>query len=359
MSQTLELLKSMIAAPGLSGHERPIRKIVEAAWEPLTDELHTSRLGSLHGLKSGEAPAPRRSILIATHMDAIGLMVTSIKDGFLHITEIGGIDHRVLPGQSVTVHGSQELPGLVVQPPAHTLPEDAQSGPVPLEHLLVDVGLSPRQVENLVRVGDLVSFASAPTALDGDLLTGHSLDNRASIAALTEALRALQKRRHTWDVWAVASAQEEETLGGALTSAYQLRPSLAIAIDVTWASSHDTPSHKTFALNKGPTLGWGPNVHPKLFEAFKELAVRLEIPYHKELMPRMSGTDAIALQVAREGIPTMVVSIPLRYMHTPVEMVHLKDIQRTARLVTEFIAELDEEFMKKLRWDEDQSKGQD
>jgi endoglucanase len=285
-------------------------------------------------------------------MDAIGLMVTRVVDGFLHVTAIGGIDPRVLPGQAVTVHGREDLPGIIVQPPSRLLPAKHQEGPVPLEYLLVDTGLLPERVGRLARTGDLVSFAQKPLETGGDTLAGHSLDNRASVAALTHCLDQLQHRPHQWDVWAVATTQEEVSLGGAATSAFQLRPSLAVAVDVTFAASPGSPKHKTFPMGEGPTLGWGPNIHPGLYKAFKELAERLELPFTTEVMPRHSGTDAFALQVAAEGIPSMVVSIPLRYMHTPVEMVAIKDITRTGRLLAEFAAQLDERFMDGLTWDE-------
>jgi len=222
---------------------------------------------------------------------------------------------------------------------------------VPLEHLLVDTGLLPRQVEKLVRVGDLISFAQPPIEM-GEYLAGHSLDNRTSVAVLTHCLQELHGRSLAWDLWFVATTQEEETLGGAFTSAFQLRPTLAVAIDVTFASSPGSPAHKTYPMGKGPTLGWGANIHPEFSRAFKELAEKLEIPTTLEPMPRHSGTDAMALQVVAEGIPCMVVGIPLRYMHTPVEMVSMKDISRAGRLLAEFAAQLDEKFMDKLAWKE-------
>jgi endoglucanase len=305
-TELLTFLNSLLTSPGLSGHEGPIREVIEPAWRPVTDEISLSRLGSLHGLKKGSASKPRPTILI----------------------------------------------GVIVQPPAHLLPVGARKGPVPLKYLLVDTGLRPQRVKNLVRTGDLISFAQEPIQLQGDTLVGHSLDNRASVAALTLCLDELQKRNHAWDVWVVATVQEEETMGGARTSAFQLRPQLAIAVDVTWGKSTGTPDHKTFALGKGPTLGLGPNIHPGLHRSFKELADNLEIPYAVEVMPRHSGTDAYAMQVAAEGIPTMVVSIPLRYMHTPVEVVALKDIRRTAHLLSEFIAHLESDYMEELTLDE-------
>ena len=351
MTELLPFLKEMISLPGLSGYEAPIRALIETTWQPLTDELHTSRIGSLHGLRKGSGEDPRPAILFAAHMDAIGLMVSQITDGFLHITQIGGIDARVLPGQLVTVHGREALPGVIVQPPAFLLPPE-QNGPVPLEHLLVDVGLSPREVARKIRVGDLVSFATEATELSKTTLAGHSLDNRASVAALTHCLELLQSRVHAWDVWMVATVQEEETLGGALTSAFQLRPQLAVAIDVTFAKGPGTPSHDSYSMGKGITLGWGPNIHPGVHKAMQAIADKLEIPYKLEPLPRHSGTDAYALQVAREGIPTMVVSIPLRYMHTPVEMIDIKDVERAGRLLAEFATSLSLDFMDSLSLDD-------
>ena len=352
MTDYLPFLKELITAPGLSGHEVPVRKLIEDTWGSLTDELHTSRLGSLHGLLKGNLPEPRPGIILATHMDAIGLMVTGISDGFLRITEVGGIDPRVLPGQMVTVHAREELSGVIIQPPAYLLPPDAGSGPIPLEYLLVDTGLLPREVIRKVRVGDLVSFAQEPIELGDELVAGHTLDNRASVTALTYCLDEVKNRTHAWDIWAVATAQEEETLGGAFTSAHHLDPELAVAIDVTFAKGPGAPDHESYPLGKGITLGWGPNIHPGLHRAFKGIADQLEIPYALEPLPRHSGTDAYAMQVARAGIPTMVVSIPLRYMHTPVEIVSMKDIQRTGRLLAEFVCSLKENFMKELTLDE-------
>ena len=351
MTEAQPFLNSLISTSGLSGYENPVRGLIEDAWRPLTDELNVSRVGSLHGFKRGQGKEPRPSLLLAAHMDAIGLIVTGIVDEFLRISEIGGLDARVLPGQIVTIHGREELPGVIIQPPPHLLPPDNRSGPVELGNLLVDSGLTPREVKRLVRVGDLISFAQPPIEIAGEILAGHSLDNRASVAAITRCLEELRGRPIQWDLWAVATTQEEETFAGAYTSAFQLRPTLAVAVDVTFGASPGSPGYKTYPLGKGPTLGWGPNIHSGLHKAFKKLADRLEIPYAVEVMPRHSGTDAYALQVTAQGIPTMVLSIPLRYMHTAVEMVALKDVNRAGRLLAEFAASLDEEFMDTLSWD--------
>lgn len=345
-------LKSLISLPGLSGHEAPAREVIAEAWRPLVDDLSVSRLGSLHGLCRGCAAEPRPRILLACHMDAIGMMVTTLSQGLLHFTQIGGVDPRILPGTRVTVHGRRNLPAVVVQPPDRLLPEDARGKPVEMRYLLVDTGLLPAEVEEQVRPGDLISFAQPPLDLTGDTLAGHNLDNRASVAAVTACLDELRHVRHQWDVIAAATAQEEETLGGAYTSAFELRPHLAVAIDVTFARGPGANDHRTFPLGKNVTLGMGPNVHPAVFKAFREIADQLDIPWKMEAMPRMSGTDAYGMQVAAEGAPTMVIGIPLRYMHTPVEVVSVKDIARAGHLLAQFIARLDAEFLDKIHYDD-------
>jgi endoglucanase len=354
-------LKSLLSTSGLSAYETPAAEIITATWQPLVDEIRRSKVGSLEALKRGtakiEAGAQRPSILIAAHMDAIGMMVTRLQDGFLRVTQIGGVDARVLPGTPVTIHATgsgktEELPGIVVQPVARLLPAALSDSPVPIDQLFIETGLLPKEVNAKIQIGDLVSYATEPVELTGETLAGHSLDNRASVAVLTIALDELQKKTHLWDVWTVATVQEEVTFGGAFTSAHSLRPALAIAIDVTFAKGPGASDWQTFPFGKGPTLGFGPNLHPFLFKKFEELAKTLEIPYQTEVMPRHSGTDAYAMQISAEGIPTMVIGIPLRYMHTPVEVVALKDIQRAGRLLAEFIAALESDFVEKIVWED-------
>lgn len=358
MTDLLPFLKSLLSVSGLSAYETPVMRLIEAEWKPLVDEIHFSRLGSLHALKRGTSTSlrkgkePRPSILIAAHMDAIGLITKKIVDGFIYFADVGGIDVRVLPGTPVLVHTSSgELPGVVAMPSLKLLPDGTGNGFLTMQHLVVDTGLLPAQVSKRVRVGDVISFNTGPVEMSGESVSGHSVDNRASIAALTVALQELQFKSHAWDVWAAATTQEEVSLGGAATSAFQLRPSLAVAIDVTFGKGPGANGWDSFPIGKGPTLGLGPNIHPFLHQRFKELAEKLEIPFAVEPMPRMSGTDAMALQIAAEGIPSMVLGIPMRYMHTPVEMVTIKDIQRTGRLLAEFIGALEADFIEKIVWE--------
>lgn len=344
-------LKDLLQLPGLPGHEAPVRRRVEAEWTALADEISVSRLGSLHALKRGSGPSPRPSVMLAAHMDAIGLMVTEVTGGFLRLTAMGGVDPRILPGQPVLVHGRRELPGLVVQAPAACLPQGGTDRPMPLEHLLVDVGLPASMVSRRVRPGDLVSFAQPPMELGEDLIAGHSLDNRASLAALTVCLQELQQRQHVWDVMAVATAQEELTLGGAQTSGFALRPDVAVAIDVTYGRGLGQPEHRTYPLRGGPTNIWGPDIHPGVHKAIEAAAQRIDVRLTVELCPDYSGTDAHSMQVAAEGVPTGAVSVPLRYMHTPLEVVAIPDIRGAGCLLAEFVAGLESDFLDRLSWD--------
>ncbi len=362
MTDILPFLKSIISVAGLSGHEAPVANLIEQKWTPLVDEIGRSKLGSIHGLKRGTqtksrsrpAKSPHPSVLIATHMDAIGLMVTRIVDGFIYVTNIGGVDSRVLPGSPVIVHASgsaEELYGVIALPPPNLMPEGQSAAAIALKYLFIDTGLTPKEVSKRVRIGDRVAFGTEPVEMSGGCISGHTLDNRASVAALTICLEELQAKSTDWDVWALASVQEEVTFAGAYTSSFQLRPTIAIALDVTFGKGTGANDYSTFPIGKGVTLGVGPTVHPYLYKRMKEVAERVEIPVKDEAIPQYSSTDADALQLAAEGIPTMVMSIPLRYMHTPVELVALKDIQRAGRLLAEFAASLEADFINKIAWD--------
>jgi len=215
------------------------------------------------------------------------------------------------------------------------------------------VGLPAEEVAKLVSVGDVISFAVSPADLSNGMLVSPYLDNRAAVAAITLCLEELQSRRHVWDVAAVATVQEEWSLGGARTSAYALRPAVAVAVDVTHGASAAAKeySHRSFNVGGGPVLGLGPNIHPGLHAAFKAAAEKLEMACGTEAMAGFSGTDAHAMQVVRAGIPTMVLSIPLRHMHTPVELLSIKDVTRAGRLLAEFVASLGMDFIDKLKLD--------
>ena len=352
------LLKKLSQTQGLSGHETDIRAIVLAEFGRFATETRVDKMGNAVALQHGtdrispqtapRAAPPRRSIMLATHMDEIGLMVAGVRHGFIHVVAIGGVDARILLGQEVIVHGRRDLPGLVASTPPHLLKASERSQIIPLNKLWIDVGLPARQVEQLVQVGDLISMRRTVLELKNGLLAGKAFDNRASITAVAVCLEQLQHRQHAWDVLAVATVQEEETLLGAATSAFALQPDVAIVIDVTFGTQVNANGVETFALGKGPTVNIGPNMHPKMTQGLLAAAKRIELDARLEPLPGHSGTDGWAIQTAHSGIPTGIVAIPLRSMHTPVETVAITDIERTGRLLAEFIGGLDEEFYQSL-----------
>lgn len=342
--ETIPLLRQLSETPGLSGHEEAIRKLIQELWEPLVDEIRAGGLNSLVGLQRGSAAEPRPRLMLAAHMDEIGLRVSGFEKAFLRITRVGGTDPRVTPGAEVVVHGREDLTGVVGMRPPHVIPKEERDKVVLWNDLFVDLGLPEEELREKVRVGDPVSFRRELTELKGGLVAGKALDNRASITAVTLALEYLKRVERAWDVFAVATSQEEIGLKGALTSAYGLTPDLAIAIDVTCGQQFGVSNEEAAPLGEGPTISVGPNFHPQLVEKLKAAAKEREIPYHIEPTPGRSGTDAWAIQVSREGIPTGLVSIPLRYMHQPVETASAKDIERTGRLLAAFASGLPADF---------------
>lgn len=355
------LLQTLTETPGPSGYEAEIATAVQRAWEPYVDSCVVDRVGSLIAVKEGEGQATngRRRLLLAAHMDEIALMVKQIVShpdeeggGFLQVTNVGGVDIRHLYGQLVTVHGSHNgrhhLTAVLGALPSTMLPPTRREKPYNFEDLLVDTGLPAAELRQRVAVGDLITFRQPLRQLLNKRVSGKALDNRASLAAVAVCLDYLRGRRHQWDIVAVATAQEETRLLGAFTSAYRELPDAAVALDVTFGKGPGATDGTAFELNDGPVIGLGPNVHPGMFAALQEAAAALEMKATTDPHAARSGTDAFGLQVARQGIPTGLVSIPLRYMHTMVESVALNDVERAGRLLGEFIARLDNEFIDKL-----------
>ena len=347
------MLRKLTEADGPSGGEDTVAVVVRSLVQAYASELRVDALGNVIARRRGAEKPPGR-IMLAAHMDEIGLIVTKVEEGFLHVAAIGGVDPRSVLGQEVTVHPSgpgsedypQGLPGYIGSRPPHVLSASERDQVIPLHDLRIDLGQPAAFFAGgIVRVGDRVAIRGPYTELLGGRVATKSLDNRASVAAMLGALGYLADMRHTWDVYAVATVQEEIGLRGAITSAFGLAPDIAVAIDVTFGDTPGVNGSKTVAMDKGPAIGWGPNLHPGVVKRLREAAEALEIPYVTEPLPGASGTDAWALQVTREGIPTALLSIPIRYMHTAVETVVLADIDRTARLLAAFISRLDDAFL--------------
>ncbi len=350
--ETLELLRTLADTPGPAGREGAICDILMDLWRPLADDIRVDAMGNLIALQQGTLSdtGERRAVMAAAHMDEIGLIVTGIERGFLRIHALGGVDRRVLLGLEVRVHGRSELPGIIGSRPPHVLPASERRKVLPWHELFVDVGLPVDEVKRLVRVGDHITIHQTVTALENGRAAGKAMDNRACVAALTLALEALHHRDHAWDFYAVATVQEEVGVRGAITSAYGVAPDLAVALDVTFAIQHNDSDPGVFELGKGPTIGVGPNCHPQVATRLNEAAAADEVPTTIEPLPGSSGTDAWGIQVAREGIPCGLISIPIRYMHQPVEVVELKDIERAGRLLTGFVTRLKGDYT--ARWED-------
>jgi len=347
---TVLLLKRLSEAHGLSGYEQEVRQLVVEEFSRTANEVRTDTLGNVIAVKSGTGPEPRPSIMLATHMDEIGLIVSELEKSFIHF-EQSSYDDRVLLGQEVLVHGRRTLTGVIGARPPHVLPPGESDKPIPYDKLLIDVGLTSEELARLVRVGDLITMKGDLIELKGGLVAGKALDNRASVVAAAICLEELTRLHHRWDVFVVATVQEEEGMKGAITSTYSLQPDVGIAIDVTWAKQPGAPDEYTYDLGKGPTIGLGPNFHPVLQEALVETAKSLEMSIPLEPAARPPGTDAHAIQVSRAGIPAALLSIPQRNMHTPVETVSIRDVERTGRLLAAFIGRLDDAFLPSLTWD--------
>lgn len=348
----LKILRTLTETAGPSGYEQEIAAVVQELWQPYVDSFTQDRVGNLIAVKKGQGKEPRSRLLLAAHMDEIALMVKQIvahkESGFLRVTNVGGVDIRHLYGQLVTVHGRRPLTGVLGALPPSMLPPARRNKAFGFEDLVVDVGLPPAQVEENVSIGDFVSFRQPLHRLLSNRVAGKALDNRASVAAVTVCLDYLSGRSHSWDVVAVATSQEETRLLGAFTSAYSQKPDAAIAIDVTFGKGPGNSGPNVFELGSGPVLDLGPNIHPGMYQALKDAAKTLEMKIQTGTHTRDSGTDAAGLQIARSGVPTALVSIPLRNMHTMVESVQTADIERSGRLLGECIAQLDEQFLDKL-----------
>ncbi len=346
-------LKKLVEIYAPSGYEAPIRDLLRQEWADLTDSMETDKLGSLIGIKRATQPVdPPRRIMLAAHMDEIGLMVRAVQDGFLFVHRISGVDNRIMPSQPVIVHGRRELPGLVASTPPHLLTAEQRQKYPSFDDLIVDVGLPAEEVAALVRIGDLITPDASLLELNGTRVAGKAMDDRACVAAVTACLYELQSLQHRWDVYAVATVQEETGLYGAQTAAYAVKPDLAIALDVTFASQPGVDADTASEIGGGPVISLGPNFHTKLVEQIKETARQGELKFQEDTIPGASGTDAWSIQVAREGIPTALLGIAIRNMHSPIETLDLKDITRTGHLMAQFIAGLDADFLTAIDWDD-------
>ncbi|TZE81178.1 M42 family metallopeptidase [Calorimonas adulescens] len=339
--EVVEFLSQVNNLSGIPGYEKEVSGAVAGIFREYCDEVDVDRFYNVIGKKSmGEGERPR--VMLAAHMDEVGMMVTEIDDrGFIKFTGIG-IDQRILPGQEVRVHGKRELLGIIGAKPPHLQKPGEADKAVDIKDMAIDVGMGAESVRDIVRVGDPITFKSPVIQMNGSFINGKSLDDRAGVAVLLEAMKELDRLKYNADVYFVATTQEELGSRGAKISTYALSPDVGIAIDVTHGDTPDAPKERTYAVGRGPAIGMGPNMHPVLTQKLIDTAKEYGIDYQLEVMAGHSGTDAWVMQVSREGVPTVLVSIPLRYMHTTVETLNVDDVKKAGRLIALFIASLKE-----------------
>jgi endoglucanase len=341
IAETPALLDKLLHASAPSGHEGP----ATAVWR----EEASFAAVSADGLGSSIARIGESEPLLAVvgHIDEIGLVITHIDEkGFLWFAPIGGWDPQILVGQRVEVRGRDGLvPGVAGRKPIHLLDAEQRKKVVELKGLHIDIGAADRdQAAELVRVGDPVTIAAEPVRLAGDCLVSRAMDNRLGAYVGLEALRRCHERGSlSGSFAAIAAVQEEIGLFGARTSAFEVRPDLAVAVDVTHATDSpgiDEKEEGSHPLGSGPVIFRGSTLSPKVSELLVEAAEEEGIEYTISASGRSTSTDADAIQISRSGIPTGLVSIPLRYMHSPVELVDLGDLEATVELVAAFAARL-------------------
>jgi putative aminopeptidase FrvX len=336
-----DLLDKLLRAGAPSGYEGP----AAAIWREAASfaELSADGLGSSIA-RIGEASP---LLAVVGHIDEIGLIVTHVDEkGFLWFAPVGGWDPQILVGQRVEVRGRDGLvPGVVGRKPIHLLEAEQRKKVVELKGLHIDVGASDREeAEKLVRVGDPVVIAAEPMPVAGDRLVSRAMDNRLGAYIALESLRRCAEGKGPGGSFvAVAAVQEEIGLFGARTAAFEIRPDIAVAVDVTHATDAPGVDEKQIGahpLGSGPAIGRGSTLSPKVFELLVETAEAEGIEHSISASGRGTSTDADVLQISRSGIPTGLVSIPLRYMHSPVEMVDLRDVEAAVELLAAFASRL-------------------
>ncbi len=343
---SFDFLKRLLDTPGPSGFEAAAARVWREEAERFADRVDADVTGNSYATV-GEGGSPR--VMLAGHIDEIGLMVTHVDDdGFLYFDGIGGWDPQVLVGQRVRVMTKAgEVIGVIGKKPIHLIKPDERDKASKITDLWIDVGAKDRAAatERGVRVGDPAVIDSRLVELGDGLIVSRSIDNRIGAYVVLEALRLLAEERPRAEVTAVATAQEEigYTGGGARTGAFRIEPQVALVVDVTFATDAPGVEKKELGEHKiggGPVLTRGSAAHPLVFEKLVEVAEREEIPYSISASPRYTSTDADAIHLTRAGVATGLISVPNRYMHSPNELVSLEDLARAARLIAAFVRDL-------------------
>lgn len=333
IAKSLEYLSGLVAVAGFE--EEAALKVAEL-FKDYCDQVKVDKFFNVICFKKGYNKAAKK-LMITAHIDEIGFLVNSIDEkGFVGITSVGGIDSKILLAQEVIIHGRQDVIGIIGATPPHLLKPEDEGKAIKIRDLRVDTGFSGDELKKIISVGDTLSFKSRFSIMNELKASGKSFDNRASVSCLLAVLSYLKDVNHENDVILVASTQEETTLVGVTTASYALRPDAAIVVDTSHGDIPDLSKDYSSTPGKGPEISLGPNLHPKMVNKLFELGRENCIPFQKMVEAGDTGTEAWATQVSANGIPTVLLSIPIRYMHTAVETLNVEDIKYTARIVAEF-----------------------
>lgn len=338
------LLKTLCEGYGPSGREHWLYDEIYNAFSRY-GQVSIDNLNNIIIHKKGKGMG---KIMLMAHLDEIFMVVTAIKEnGYLEF-KTNGIDVKTLVSQEVIVHGKEHVLGVIGIKPPHLMKDEERSKAVTLDTLLIDTGYRKEELEKLVKVGDYVTVKRNFRELLNDNITCKALDDRAGVVSIFSCLKELENINHDLDVYVVCSAQEEVGHRGAKTATNFISPDIGIAIDVTFDSGKMGARDRENNLGDGPVICIGPNIHPKVRERLTEVAKEYNIPYQVEVEPGSTGTDAWDIQISGEGIATLLISIPLKYMHTSVEVVNMKDIRNTGWLMAKFIEKLNGEDLEGL-----------
>jgi putative aminopeptidase FrvX len=336
-----EFLVRLLTAAGPSGHETSPARVWREYCARFSDDVGADKVGSSYARVPGTADGPR--LVIVGHIDEIGFHVSHIdSDGYLRFGEVGGWDATVLVGQRVRLHTRDGgVVGVIGRKPIHLLKDEERKKVPEIKDLHIDIGAKDGdEARELVRIGDVGVIDVEPIDLRRDMVVSRALDNRVGCYVAAEAARLVAEGGGApGDVLALAVAQEETTFAGSRTSAFGLEPDIAVVVDVTFAT--DQPGvelgpiteHK---LGSGPVIARGTTLHPRVFELLHQAGEQEQIAFTVESLGRGTGTDADAIHLSRAGVPTGLVSVPLRYMHSPVELVAVHDMDAAARLIAAF-----------------------
>ncbi len=336
---TMDIKQTVIAlseVSGTSGNEEAAAQLALSMLRQYTPDASVVN-GNVIG-RFGVHTDGLPSLVLDAHIDQIGFVVTYITDeGFVKVGSVGGIDRRLLPAQPVIIHGNQNIKGVICSVPPHL--SHGSSEVLSIEDVAIDTGMSKSELEQFISIGDSITFDVSCRQLIGSRITGGALDDRCGIASVLRALELLAGAKTAYNVTVVFSTQEEVGERGAKIGAFTVSPDIALAVDVSFAYAIGENERNCGYLGKGPMIGISPSLSREISDKLIETAKKASVPYQLEVMSGLTSTNADRYSVNREGAKTCTVSIPLRNMHTPVEVIDLSDIETTAQLLAAFIKE--------------------